>query len=132
MPLKVKVVDMNIKLTIAVLSGIFALLMQSEASAGLITASIFPGETAQVAWRDINAPIDPSNHLVVTDTDNDGVVQFIIPSADQANPSLLVALCGPAPFEGGIADISAQGTESFEAPLSVFEPFRFAAFTPQN
>ena len=120
-----------VSLSAAVLMTLASALAQFEARAGIITQSINPGETAMAAWSDVN-----SNRVLgtarSTDLDRDGVVQFTIPTDAQDRPGLMVALCWPGPFSAGIADVAIQGTQSFVAPFSVFEPFRFTGFSAQD
>jgi hypothetical protein len=120
---------MSIELKMAVLCGVLGLLIQSEASAGVVTASIFPGATAQVAWQVVNDPL-PLGNLSVSDSDGDGIVQFVIPQADADIPGLMVALCWPGSFSNTSNDRIWR--ESFTAPLSVFQPFRFVGFSAQD
>lgn len=115
------------------LIGMLGLFIQSEASADTITASIDPGTTARVAWSDVNDPSPlPLGNTSVFDSDGDGIVQFTIPPADMALPSLVISLCWPGNFSGGITDVAMQGTVSFTAPISVFVPFRFVGFSSQD
>ena len=120
-----------VSLSAAVLVTLASALAQFEERAGVITQSINPGETAMAAWSDVN-----SDRVLgtarSTDLDRDGIVQFTIPTDAQDLPGLMVALCWPGPFFGGITDIAIQGTQTFVAPFSVFEPFRFPGFSAQD
>jgi hypothetical protein len=122
---------MRTTLKMASIMALLGLLSPLEADAGLVTASINPGATAYVAWRDVNSAV-VLGQLEVFDADQDGKIQFVIPQDAQDRPGLLLALCWPGNFGGGISDVAMQGTESFSAPLSAFEPFRFATFSAKD